>query len=65
MISDAKADPGRQNRLTLLRGALCEYLDDGLVSGMIEDIRTILETEEADLLKKASFYGDAKDELLK
>lgn len=65
MIGKAFEIPGEQHRITLLRGAVCEYLDEGLVNEFIQDLQLILESEKDAFLKKASHYEKTSNELLK
>lgn len=46
----------REHHIRLLRGAICEYLDDGMFQELIEDLQTITAEEQADFLGKAKLY---------
>lgn len=48
-----------------LRGAICEYLDDGHVQELINDLKRILDEEEDSFLKKALIYKDIRKKLFK
>ena len=52
-------------KLRNLRGAICEYLDDGNVTELIDDIRKVLDEEEDNFLKKALIYKDVRAKLFK
>lgn len=46
----------REHHIRLLRGAVCEYLDEGMLQELIEDLQTITAEEQADFLGKAKLY---------
>lgn len=46
----------REHHIRLLRGAICEYLDDGMFEELIEDLHAITAEEQADFLGKAKVY---------
>lgn len=46
----------REHHIRLLRGAVCEYLDDGMLQELIEDLQAITVEEQADFLRKAKSY---------
>jgi hypothetical protein len=48
-----------------LRGAVCEYLDDGNVEDLLNDLRRILDEEECAFVKKAVFYMELRHKLFK
>ena len=50
----------RDHHVRLLRGAMCEYLDEGMFQELIEDLHKIAEEEQADFLKKAKLYRKFK-----
>lgn len=48
-----------------LRGAICEYLDEGGIDDLLSDLRKILDEEEDSFLKKALVYKDVRKKLFK
>lgn len=48
-----------------LRGAICEYLDEGSIDDLLSDLRKILDEEEDSFLKKALVYKDVRKKLFK
>ena len=48
-----------------LRGAICEYLDEGNINDLLNDLRKILDEEEDSFLKKALVYKDVRKKLFK
>ena len=48
-----------------LRGAICEYLDEGNIDDLLIDLRQILDDEEDNFLKKALVYKDVRKKLFK
>jgi len=50
----------REHQLRLLRGAICEYLDENKIEELIKDLILISGEEEADFYKKAETYGTLK-----
>jgi tRNA splicing endonuclease len=48
-----------------LRGAICEYLDEGNIHDLFHDLRQILDEEEDSFLKKALVYKDVRKKLFK
>lgn len=49
-----------QHKIRLLRGAMFEYLDDGMLDEMIEDMRIFLEEEEEKMIEMAKLYKKAQ-----
>lgn len=45
-----------EHKRRVLRGAICEYLDDGLVDDLLTDLESILREEEEDFLRKSLTY---------
>lgn len=45
-----------EHKRRILRGVICEYLDDGLVDELLTDLEDILREEEEDFLKKSLTY---------
>ena len=50
----------REHYIRLLRGAVCEYLDDGMLQELIEDLHFIAKEEQTEFLGKAKFYRKFK-----
>lgn len=50
----------REHHIRLLRGAVCEYVDDGLLQELIEDLQLIAKEEQTSFLEKAKFYRKLK-----
>lgn len=50
-------------RLRNLRGAVCDYLDEGLIEEFYKDLRAILDEEEKDFITKASRYIEVRNAL--
>lgn len=51
-------------KLTNLRGAVCEYLDEEAgVEDFYRDLRQILEDEEDDFMKKSLIYKNVRKSL--
>ena len=48
-----------------LRGAICEYLDEGDIDDLLSDLRKILDEEEDSFLKKALVYKDVRKKLFR
>lgn len=48
------------HKIRLLRGAMFEYLDDGMLDEMIEDMRIFLEEEEQKMNEMAKMYKKAQ-----
>lgn len=48
-----------------LRGAICEYLDEGMVNHLLDDLKKILDEEEDNFIKKALIYKDLRMKLFK
>lgn len=46
----------REHHIRLLRGAICEYLDEGMLQELLEDLRAIAAEEQDDFLGKAKLY---------
>lgn len=48
-----------------LRGAVCEYLDEGNVDELLKDLKKVLEEEEDSFWKKALIYKEVRKRLFK
>lgn len=51
------------HKFRLLRGAVCEYLDEELFEDFIRDLRKILEDEEDKLQKMSDNYKKVRRQL--
>jgi hypothetical protein len=49
-----------EHKIRLLTGGLFEYLDEGMLDEMIEDIRISLKKEEERALEQANMYRKAR-----
>lgn len=48
-----------EHKIRMLRGAMFEYLDDGMLDEMIEDIKVFLKEEEEKAMDMANMYRKA------
>ena len=44
-------------RLKSLRGAVCEYMDEGLIDELLHDLRIIIMEEESAFMEKSLGYA--------
>jgi len=44
-------------RLRSLRGAVCEYMDEGLIDELLDDLRLIIMEEESAFMEKSLGYA--------
>lgn len=49
--------PSCEHKIRLLRGAVTEYLDEGLANDLMNDLEIILKEEERAFADKAKIYG--------
>lgn len=49
--------PSNEHRLRLLRGAVTEYLDEGLMTDFLNDLALLLKEEEKGFMDKAKVYS--------
>ena len=49
-----------EHKIRLLRGAMFEYLDDGMLDEMIEDMKIFLKEEEDKMIDRAKMYKKAQ-----
>lgn len=49
-----------EHKIRLLRGALFEYLDDGMLDEMIEDMRIFFKEEEDKMMDMVKIYKKAR-----
>lgn len=52
-------------KLRNLRGAICEYIDEGNIDELLSDLKKVLEEEEQDFLNKAKLYKSVRKQLFK
>jgi hypothetical protein len=52
-------------KLRNLRGAICEYIDEGNIDELLSDLKNVLEEEEQDFLNKAKLYKSVRRQLFK
>lgn len=58
-----KKRPDDSHHQRLLRGAVAEYLDEGLIEDFMEDMGYILSSEIAHFEEQAGYYKSVRDQL--
>ena len=51
---------GCEHKIRMLRGAMFEYLDDGMLDEMVEDMNIFLKEEEEKAMAMANMYKKAR-----